>query len=77
MRKGLKAALGIRDAVVKDNDGSGNQVFLDKPPNIPDRGVHRIVRVGAAEDARITALPRQFDLGVATFWQREKPRKIR
>jgi len=49
MRKGLKAALGIRDAVVKDDDGSGNQVFLDKPPNIPDRGVHRIVRVGAAK----------------------------
>jgi hypothetical protein len=50
------------DAVVEDDDGSGNQVFLHEPADIADRRVHRIVRVGTAEDARTTALPSQFDL---------------
>jgi hypothetical protein len=62
VRKSPKTTLGVPDVVVEDDDGSGNQVFPDWPADIPDRRAHRIVRVGAAEDAGITALASQFDL---------------
>lgn len=38
-RKSPKATLGVPDAVVEDDDGSGKQVFLHEPADIPDRRV--------------------------------------
>lgn len=62
VRQGLEAARRIRDAVVEDNDGSRDQILFDESADVPDRRMHGIVRIGAAEDASIAALASETDL---------------
>lgn len=47
---------------MEDNDGSGDQILFDESADVPDRKMHGIVRIGAAEDAGIAALASETDL---------------
>ena len=55
VRQGLKAAGGVGDAVVKDDNRSGDEILIDQPADVPYRRMHRIVGVGAAKNADIAA----------------------
>ena len=55
VRQSLKAARGIGDAVVKDDDGSGDEILFYEPADVPDRGTHWVVGIGASENASIAA----------------------
>lgn len=60
--QGLEAARGVGDAVVEDDDGSRDKILFDQPADVPDRGMHGVVRIGAAEDAGVAALASYLDL---------------
>ena len=60
--EGLKAARGVGDAVVEDDDGSGDEILFNEPADVPDRGMHGVVRVGAPENAGVAALASETDL---------------
>ena len=62
MRKSLNGASGVRDAVVKNDDRSRSEIFFDEPADVLQRGVRRIVRVGAAQGAGVSAIAGEPEL---------------
>ena len=54
--QGLQGASRISDTVVENDDGSGNEILLDQPADVPDRGMDGVVGISAAEDAGVAAL---------------------
>lgn len=63
--EGLKAARGVADAIVEDDDGSRNEILFDEPADVPDRRMQGVVRVGAAEDAGVASLASELNLSWA------------
>lgn len=62
VRQSLQAARRIGDAVMKNDNRSGNQVLFHEPADVPHRRVHGVMRIGATKDTGITAGLSQSDL---------------
>jgi len=45
----------VGDAVVEDDDRSRGEILCYEPPDVPDRRMHRIVRVRRAKRALVAA----------------------
>lgn len=55
VRQRSNASRGVGDAIVQNDNRSGDEILFDQPADVPHWRMRRVMRVGAPEHAGITA----------------------